>query len=101
MVKSKLLAINGAGAGTSYTIEGSATIQKDLAMRFTNDKRKKEFILKNLGSFIEIKKIILTPLFEWAHPDEWGTRLAQTGLYFQITCSNKNGSLNTSYSCSG
>jgi Fic family protein len=41
MVKSKLLVIHGAGAGTSYTIEGNATIQKDLAMRFTNNERKK------------------------------------------------------------
>ncbi len=96
MVKSKLLAINGAGAGTSYTIEGNATIQKDLAMRFTNNERKKEFILKNSGSFIEIKKVILTPLFEWTHPDEWGTKLSKTGLYFQITCSNNNGSVSTS-----
>jgi Fic family protein len=96
LVKSKLLAINGAGAGTSYTIEGGATIEKDLAMRFTNAERKKQFLLKNPGSFIEIKKLILTPLFEWTHPDEWGTRLAKTGLYFQITCSTNKGSVTTS-----
>jgi Fic family protein len=96
MVKNKLLLIHGAGAGTSYTIEGNATIQKDLAMRFTNDERKKEFILKTPGSFIKIKKVILTPLFPWTHPDEWGTKLSNTGLYFQLTSSNNNGSSFTS-----
>ncbi len=96
MVKSKLLLVHGAGAGTSYTIEGNSNIQKDLAMRFTNDERKKEFILKTPSSFIEIKKVILTPLFPWTHPDEWGTKLSNTGLYFQITCLNNNGNLSTS-----
>lgn len=96
MVKHKLLAVNGAGAGTSYMIEGTASIQKDAAMIFTNSDRKKEFIIKNQSSFIEIKKIILTPLFKWTHPDEWGSRLSKTGLYFQITGSNNSGSIATS-----
>ena len=85
--------MNGAGAGTSYNIEGTASIKKDLAMRFTNAERKKEFVIKNQSAFIEIKKIILTPLFDWSHPDEWAGRLARTGLYLQVTCSNNNGTM--------
>ena len=93
MVKNKLLVLNGAGAGTSYNIEGTASIKKDLATRFTNAERKKEFVIKNQSEFIQIKKIILTPLFDWSHPDEWGGRLARTGLYLQITCSNNKGTM--------
>ena len=96
MVKGKLLSVNGAGAGTAYYVEGSATIKRDQAMRLTNADRKREFLLKTPASFIEIKKIILTTLFDWSHPDEWVTRLAKTGLYFQITCAYSNGSIMSS-----
>lgn len=47
-----------------------------------------------------IKKIILTPLFEWKHPDEWGTRLSKTGLYYKITCVTNTGTVITSPSYS-
>lgn len=91
MVKNKLLVMHGAGAGTNYSIEGTASIKKDAAMRFTNTDRKKEITLVNQGSFIEIKKIILTPIFTWSHPDEWSTQLMKNGLYIQVTCTNGNG----------
>ncbi len=91
MVKNKLLVMHGAGAGTNYSIEGTASIKKDAAMRFTNTERKKEITLVNQGSFIEIKKIILTPIFSWSHPDEWSTQLMKNGLYIQINCTNGNG----------
>ena len=93
MVKGRLLSVNGAGAGTIYYVEGNATIKKDQAMRFTNADRKRGFVLKTPASFIEIKKIILTPLFDWNHPDEWGTQLIKTGLYFQVTCAYSNGTV--------
>ena len=40
------------------------------------------------GSFIEIKKIILTPLFSWDKPDEWSKKLNTQGLHFKITSHN-------------
>ncbi len=86
MVETKLLAQFGKGAGTNYTIEGTATLKKDQAMRLTNSDRGKQFIFKNQGSFIEITRIILTPLFEWKHPGEWGAVLAKNGLYIKIKC---------------
>jgi Fic family protein len=86
MVKNKLLAIHGAGAATNYSIEGTATIKKDLIIRLTNDERRKEFVLTNQSSSIEIKSILLTPLFEWSDPNEWGGQLAKNGLYIQVTC---------------
>ena len=91
MVKNKMLAIYGAGASTNYSIEGTASIKKDAAMRFTNTERKKEITLVNQGSFLEIKKIILTPLFTWSHPDEWSAQLVKNGLMITITCINSNG----------
>jgi Fic family protein len=90
MVKNKMLAIHGAGAGTNYSIEGTATIKKDLVIRLTNTERRKEFVLKNQNSFIEIKSILLTPLFEWADPNEWGSQLTKNGLYIQVTCISGN-----------
>ena len=86
MVKNKLLVMHGAGAGTNYSIEGTGSIKKDLGIRLTNAERKKEFVLTNQSSFIEIKKILLTPLFDWSHPDEWGKLLTKNGLYIQVTC---------------
>lgn len=91
MIKARLLVIHGAGAGTSYSIEGDASIKKDSAMRFTSSERKKEFVIKNQGSFIEIKKIVLTPLFNWSHPDEWAKKMIDSGMTFQITCINTKG----------
>ena len=86
MVKNKLLVMHGAGAGTNYSIKGTGAIKKDLGIRLTNAERKKEFVLTNQSSFIEIKNILLTPLFDWSHPDEWGKQLTKSGLYIQVTC---------------
>ena len=86
MVKTKMLVIHGAGAATNYSIEGTATIKKDLIIRLTNAERRKDFVLKNQNSFIEIKSILLTPLFEWSDPNEWGSQLTKNGLYIQVTC---------------
>jgi Fic family protein len=91
MVKNKMLVMHGAGASTNYSIEGTASIKKDAAMRFTNTERKKEITLVNQGSFIEIKKIILTPLFTWSHPDEWTAELVKNGLMIEISCINSSG----------
>ncbi|MBP7557800.1 MAG: hypothetical protein KA821_16095 [Chitinophagaceae bacterium] len=60
-------------------------------MRFTDTERSKEFLLEYDGSFIEIKKIILTPKFDWVGPDEWAARLIREGLYMRITSTNSKG----------
>ena len=38
----------------------------------------------NRNSFIEIKKIILKPLFTWTHPSEWGTRFGNQHLMIKV-----------------
>jgi Fic family protein len=96
MVKSKLLVMTGAGAGTNYNIEGSASINKNLSIRFTNTERKREFTLVNQSSFIQIKDIRLTARFDWSHPDDWARKLGLNGLYLEITCTNREGSITKS-----
>lgn len=90
MQKNKMITMTGAGKSTTYYIEANAAVKKDLAMRFTSKERKKEFTLANQGAYIEIKKIILTPLFKWTHPDEWATRLLTDHLALQVTCSTND-----------
>ena len=45
----------------------------------------------NSISLIEIKKILLVPLFEWKDPTEWGTRLTSQNIGFKVTCTNNAG----------
>jgi Fic family protein len=91
MTNTKLLQKHGTGAGTHYSIQPVITIKKDLLMRFTNTERSKEFLLKYDGTFVEIKKIILTPKFDWVSPDEWVGRLINEGLYIHVTSINSKG----------
>ncbi|MBL7757676.1 MAG: Fic family protein [Chitinophagaceae bacterium] len=91
MVNTNLLQKHGTGAGTHYSIKPVITVKKDLLMRLTNTNRSKEFLLDYDGSFVEIKKIILTPRFDWVRPDEWVAKLIREGLYMQITSTNSKG----------
>ena len=50
----------------------------------SDQEREKEFTLQQLGSFVRIKRIILTPHFEWSHPDEWAKKLSTNGLYLNL-----------------
>lgn len=93
MANTNLLQKHGAGAGTHYSIKPVITVKKDMLMRFTDSERSKEFLLVHDGSFIEIKKIILTPKFDWLRPDEWVAKLIQEGLYMQVTSTNSKGAL--------
>lgn len=93
MVNSNLLQKHGTGAGTNYSIEAAVTTKKDLLMKFTNAERSKELLLKSDSSFVEIKKIILSPKFEWANPDEWASKLIHEGLYMQVTIVTNKGSI--------
>ncbi|HVB02086.1 MAG TPA: Fic family protein [Chitinophagaceae bacterium] len=91
MVTNKFLNKYGKGAGTNYSVEAIAPIKKDLVLRLTNNERQKEFTIMNASSFIEITKIILTPLFEWVRPDDWASKLVSQGLCIQVTCYSNNG----------
>ena len=91
MVTNKFLTKYGIGAGTNYSVEAIAPIKKDLVLKLTNLIRQKEFTLLNASSFIEIKKIILTPLFEWIKPDDWANKLVGQGLCIEVTCLNNRG----------
>ncbi len=92
MVKNRFLTKHGIGAGTHYTTEDIITIRRDLVARLSDKERKKEFALLAPGSFIEIKKIILTPLFEWEQPDEWATALNKDGLSLKVLIRSSDGS---------
>jgi Fic family protein len=92
MVKNRFISKHGIGAGTNYTTEEIITIKRDLVVRLTNNDRKKEFVLLAPGSFIEIRKIILTTLFEWEKPDEWATALNKDGLSISLFVRTNNDS---------
>lgn len=91
LVKMRNLIVHGAGRGTSYSIAATDLIKRDVTIRLTNKERIKEFTLGQLGSFLRIKKIVLTPLFEWTHPDEWATKLSTNGLYLTINAVTSQG----------
>jgi hypothetical protein len=91
MLNRKLLVKHGIGKGTNYTVEILRKTKTDVMFTLTNNKRRQEFLLMNSVSFIEIKKILLLPLFEWKDPTEWGTQLASQNIGFKITCINNVG----------
>jgi len=84
LVGMRNLIVHGAGRGTSYSIAATDLVKRDVAIRLTNEERIKELTLPHVGAFVRIKKIVLTPLFDWKHPDEWSNRLAKNGLYIII-----------------
>lgn len=84
LVAARNLVVHGAGRGTSYSVAVSGMVKSDVAIVLTNAVRSAELVLPQLGSFLQIKKIVLTPLFEWAHPDEWSRRLLQNGLTLTV-----------------
>ncbi|RYY89580.1 MAG: Fic family protein [Chitinophagaceae bacterium] len=92
LVANRNLVMHGAGRGTRYSIAVADTVRHDLTIRLTNDERSKEFTLRQQGSFLRIKKIVLVPLFEWKHPDEWSKRLLTNGLYVKIKAITPNDS---------
>jgi len=99
MVMQNLLEKHGIGAGTNYTVQLISTIKKDLLFTLTNTNRKKEFTLTSRRSFIELKKIILAPLFDWITATEWSIKLATNELSLNVSCfTNRGGSVTESYS---
>lgn len=91
MLERKFLVKHGIGKGTNYTVETLQKTKQDLMFTLTNDNRRQEFLLMNSISLIEIKKILLVPLFEWRDPTEWGTRLAYQNIGFRVTCTTNTG----------
>ncbi|NCI47254.1 Fic family protein [Sediminibacterium soli] len=91
MVNSRNLVVHGAGRGTTYSIAATDRIKRDMAIVFSNKEREKEFVLPQLGSFVRIKKIVLTTLFDWKHPDEWGRKLMRNGLYIVLHATTSAG----------
>ncbi|CAN5366156.1 hypothetical protein BH09BAC3_BH09BAC3_10650 [soil metagenome] len=96
MVTQRLLEKHGIGPGTSYTIEQKVIIKTDIMFTLNNETRRKQFEFNSKRSFVELKKIILHPLFAWTKPDEWSSMLYKQGLSLEVTCRNKNGGTFTS-----
>jgi hypothetical protein len=66
--------------------------------QLTDATRKKEFTFEKHSSYIEIRKIILSPLFKWEKPDDWSKKLTDHGLSFRITgYKSKGGTFKDSY----
>jgi hypothetical protein len=61
-------------------------------MKFSNEEAEKVFELSNKHAFIEIKKIILTPKFEWKIPDEWAKYLSLQNPIMTIEAKTLSGS---------
>ncbi len=99
MVNQKILVKHGVGAGTNYSIEHLSSVKTDLLFTLTNTERKKVFTLMSRRSYLEIKKIILIPLFAWKLPDEWSSKLITQALDIHINCRNDRGAtVSQSYS---
>ena len=91
LVSAKLITKHGSGPGTHYYVEKVSSIKADLIFAINNKVRVKEFTLLNSGEFVEIKKIILTPHFQWTKPDEWASKLINQGLYLKVKATNNAG----------
>jgi hypothetical protein len=91
MLEKRLIVKHGVGKGTNYTAETISSVKKDMIFTLKDSERKKEFLLMNSASFVEIKKLILTPLFDWKVPDDWGSKLINQNLIIKITCTNNIG----------
>lgn len=85
LVAARNLIVHGAGRGTRYSIAVTDRVYRDMSILLNNEQPVKEITFSQIGAFIEIKRIVLTPLFVWTHPAEWRTKLSQNGLHIDIT----------------
>jgi DNA-binding Lrp family transcriptional regulator len=95
MVENKVLLKYGAGAGTNYIAEIVSPLKTGLMFKLSNSMRKTEFNFMHSGSYIEITKIILTPLFPWFTPYDWYEELSKQELAYKITCHSNSGKVFT------
>ncbi len=93
MVDAKYLVRYGVGKATNYTIEKTTSIETNKTIILKTAEPVKEITLNNKYSFIDIKQIILTPLFQWKHPDEWSKKLINEGIVIMISTTNNRGVL--------
>lgn len=93
MIAERIISKNGTGTGTNYTAERSVKVKSDLLMKFSSDETEKVFELFNKHAFVEIKKIILTPKFEWKVTDEWAKYLSLQNPTITIEGRTMSGSL--------
>lgn len=93
MIANKIISKNGTGTGTNYTAERSVKVKSDLLMKLSNKETEKIFRLTNKHAFLEIKKIILTPKFEWKVPDEWAKYLSLQNPIITLEARTMSGSL--------
>jgi Fic family protein len=91
MVNQNLISKHGTGPGTHYYAEKMTSVKQDLVFNLTSLERKKEFVIVDSREFVEIKKIIFTPHFQWVSPDEWASKLINHGLYFKVSGTNNRG----------
>lgn len=93
LVNTRNLVVHGAGRGTKYSIAVAAETTRDLTIRFSNQQREYSFVLSHMGALLRIRKIVLTPLFAWKHPNEWAAKLSSNGLYITIKALTSKGEL--------
>ncbi|MCU0432980.1 MAG: Fic family protein [Bacteroidia bacterium] len=99
MVTARFLLKHGAGAGTNYTTERVSKLKSDVAQTLTRENPVKEFVLKNRYEQISIKKIVLTPEFEWQRPNDWFHVLIQQAAELKVSCfSSKGRTMTLNYS---
>ncbi|HEV7229753.1 MAG TPA: Fic family protein, partial [Bacteroidia bacterium] len=91
MVDGNFLMKYGSGTGTNYTTDKLTQIKSNVVLTLTDSERVKEIGLRNKHSFFEIKKIILTPKFEWTKPGDWSRVLSTQQLILTITCYDSKG----------
>ncbi|MEY4852914.1 MAG: hypothetical protein RIS99_1309 [Bacteroidota bacterium] len=91
MISDRIISKNGTGTGTNYTAERMIKVKTDLLMKFSNEETEKVFELSNKHAFIEIKKIILIPKFEWKVPDEWAKLLSLQNPIIKIEAKTISG----------
>lgn len=86
MSKAGLIAKLGVGAGTNYTAQKLRQLKTDVAIQLDEKNFLKTFILEDKYAYVSIKKIILSPRFEWKRPEEWQSVLLQQNLELKVKC---------------
>lgn len=95
MVASGWLVRHGSGAGTNYTANPRLMSQPGQTILLGKNNSVSTFQLTRPGATRQIKKIVLTPLFNWRQPHEWSDQLHRQGMVLAITCTNRKGISNT------
>ncbi|CAN5422053.1 hypothetical protein BH09BAC5_BH09BAC5_05300 [soil metagenome] len=98
MTSGRFLMKHGVGAGTNYTVERIRKDVSDIAVIFNSRYKSFDFMFYDKYDSMLLKKIILTPKFEWSKPDDWATVLNQQSLRLKVTCHIKSRTISQTYS---